>query len=121
MRLATTSYRAYRPEMGQIVVTSRGLPRWLLPESRTWPRLWLATPSSAYKDAPADEFAEQYTAQLDRAGADRIRAALADIAGSHEATRLVLACFEAKEIDCHRALFRCWWHAATGEEIEELT
>jgi len=41
-RIHTSSYRAFRPDMGTPVVTSLGLPRWR-PEAQDWPRCWLIT------------------------------------------------------------------------------
>jgi hypothetical protein len=35
--LFTASYRAFRPDWGQAVVTSRSLPRWRLEEAQEWP------------------------------------------------------------------------------------
>lgn len=117
--LLTCSYRAYRPDMGQAVVTSLGLPRWH-PEARTWPRCWLLTPTPELFREPDDEvFAAGYAARLERFGAQKIARTLEKIAREHEADRLVLLCHEADPAACHRQQFADFMLAATGELIEE--
>jgi Protein of unknown function, DUF488 len=119
--LYTVSYRAWTPGLGQLVVTSLGLPKWLLPEARTWPRCWPLTPRSSYFDAPDDEFERAYVAQLERHGPRRIAQELAAIARETGAETLLLACFEPRREECHRSLAASWWMARTGERIPEIT
>jgi hypothetical protein len=117
--LFTASYRAYRPDMGQAVVTSLGLPRWR-PEARQWPRCWLLTPTPALFREPDDEkFAEGYAARLEGFGPQKIASVLEAIARDTGAGRLVLLCHEADPARCHRSQFTSYWLAATGERIEE--
>lgn len=42
--LFTASYQAYQDDMGQALVTSRGLPHWRADEAAAWPRCWLLAP-----------------------------------------------------------------------------
>jgi hypothetical protein len=123
MQLFTASYRAWRPEHGAPVVTSLTTPKWL-PEAKSWPKLWPATPRWSYFRASNDEFNRQYLAQLERYGAEQIAARLAEIARSAFAEpieRLVLLCWETDPARCHRATFSTWWLAETGEPMTEVT
>ena len=122
MELFTASYRAWQPALGCPVRSSLTAPRWITGAS-SWPQLWPATPRWAYFDAPADEFAERYMAQLDRHGAREIARRLAEIARSgfaEPADRLVLLCYESTADQCHRGLFADWWLTTTGEKIAEV-
>ncbi|HKB31973.1 MAG TPA: DUF488 family protein [Streptosporangiaceae bacterium] len=119
-QLYTSSYRAYRPEMGQAVVTSLGLPRWH-PDAEQWPRCWLLTPSpSLFREPDADVFGRLYVERLERFGAAKIARTLGRIAHEHDAEKLVLLCHEADVNRCHRGLFAAWWLQSTGEEAREL-
>lgn len=123
MKLLTATYRTWRPGTGSPVVTSLMTPRWR-PEAAAWPRCWPITPRWRHFHTPDDEFARQYTAQLDRYGAERIAAELARIAAmAYEAPsgRLVLICWEADPARCHRRQLADWWLHRTGEPIHELT
>jgi Protein of unknown function, DUF488 len=117
-QLFASSYRTYRPGMGQAVVTSLGLPKWRLAEAQGWPRCWLITPTPALFGATDEEFDREYPARLDRFGVPKIARALERIAREHQAERLVLMCFEADPARCHRSMFAQWW-MSTGEVIEE--
>jgi hypothetical protein len=117
--LHTSSYRAFRPEMGQPLVTSLGLPRWR-PESQEWPRCWLLTPSpDLFREDDPEAFTAAYLARLDRFGVRRISGLLERIAREHGADRLVLLCHEADPMVCHRSLFAAWIES-TGEQVTEL-
>jgi hypothetical protein len=118
--LRTSSYAAWRPEFGAPVVTSLTTPKWL-PEAKTWPKLWPATPRWSYFHA--SDFDRHYIAQLERYGARQIARRLAEIARSgfaEPADRLVLMCWEVNQADCHRGVFARWWLETTGEKIEEV-
>lgn len=122
-RLHTCAYGALRPGMGLPVVASLGLPKWI-PEAATWPRLWLLTPRPAYLRAPDSQ--QQYLAQIQRYGVQRISRALEHIAREHEAEHLLIMCFEtlAPGQDaprCHRAWWAEWHFAQTGELVTEVT
>lgn len=103
--LFTASYRAYRPEHGQAVVTSLGLPKWRLPEAEPWPRCWLIAPSSALFHGPSEEFEAGYRDRLARFGPQKIARALEAIARQHEADKLCLLCHEGDWLRCHRSQF----------------
>lgn len=115
--LATCSYLAWRPGFGQPVVRSLQLPRWI-GEASSWPRCILIAPRRSY--FRADDWEDQYRAQLARYGAPRIGKALEAIAREHQAERLVLMCFEAEPERCHRGRFASSWIETTGERITEL-
>ncbi len=119
VNLYTASFRAYRPWMGQPVVTARGLPAWL-PEAEQWPRCWMLTPGSAYFDAEPDEFERQYLAQLDRHGPAKIARWMARTAREHNTDRLVLLCHEADWTRCHRMIAARWFLERAGELVGEL-
>ena len=93
MELYTGSYGAYSLSMGQAVVTSLLLPRWL-PEAASWPRCWVLTPTWQMFHAEPDVFEREYLARLDRFGAPKIGRALHAIARETGAGRLVLLCYE---------------------------
>lgn len=120
MNLCTVSYRAYRPDMGQIVVTSLGLPKWQ-PQAASWPRLNEATPRYLYLHAEPETFAHAYTDQLDRYGPDLIMRRLADIATARRASTLLLACHERDHEQCHRWLLAEWLRRNAGAEVEEVS
>lgn len=120
-RLATCSYREYRPEMGVPVRISLGRPRWWttpIPDSASIPEL---TPRGSYLNAPEPDFLEAYDAQLSRYGTGHLQARFAAIAGVH-GEPLVLLCFEnlATGDLCHRRQFAAWWYAETGQEVPEM-
>lgn len=118
-QLLTASYRAYRPEMGQAVVTSLGLPRWR-PEAASWPRCWVLTPTPQLFHAATDEeFERGYAERLERSGPQKIARTLERIARGHDAERLVLLCHEADASRCHRSQIADFMLATTGELIEE--
>jgi hypothetical protein len=122
VELFTASYSAWRPEQGAPVVTSLTTPKWL-PEAKSWPRLWPATPRWSYFRASEQEFDRQYVAQLERYGAQQIARRLAEIARTgfaEPAERLVCLCWETDRARCHRATFSRWWLAETGEPITEI-
>jgi Protein of unknown function, DUF488 len=121
VRLYTSSYRAYRSEMGQAMITSLGLPRFRLAEARQWPRCWLITPTSALFHASDEEFDREYPARLALFGPAKIAQTLEQIARDHQAETLILLCFEADAAQCHRSMFADYWLVTTGEAITEIT
>ena len=118
--LYTCSYRAYRSDMGQAVVTSLGLPKWR-PEASEWPVCHLLTPRWGYLKAEPAEFERAYIAQLGRLGVYKIGRTLERIARENEAQALILLCHESRWEDCHRLTFAEFWLTTTGELIQEIT
>lgn len=123
MRLFTSSYRTWRPELGSPVVISLLTPKWL-PESAGWPRCVELTPRWKYFKSGREQFDAEFTAQLDRYGPQHISRRLTEIARQQEADRLVLLCWEtttkALAGECHRRLFADWMLATTGEDPAEV-
>jgi hypothetical protein len=117
--LFTCSYKAFRHEMGQPVVTSLGLPKWR-PEAETWPRCWLIAPTPALFHGDGADFAAGYEARLDRFGPARIARTLEKIARQYQADSPVLLCFETLAADCHRGQFASWLLDRTGELALEV-
>jgi hypothetical protein len=121
--LFTASYRAWRPWLGQPVVTSLQVPKWI-DGAADWPQLWPACPRWSYFRSA--DFDRIYTAQLARYGPKAIAERLAEItrqAGRPD--RLVLLCWEWGGPDggrdrCHRGTFARWWLESTGEIVEEI-
>lgn len=123
VRLFTTSYAAWRPEHGAPVVTSLTTPKWL-PEAKSWPRLWPATPRWSYFHSSEQQFDLAYVSQLQRYGVQQIAKRLTQIARTgfaEPAERLCLLCWETSAARCHRGLFSSWWLAQTGELMTEIT
>lgn len=119
-QIFTCSYRAYRSDMGQAVVTSLGLPRWR-PEARQWPRCWLLTPTAELLAEDNEAFTAGYLARLERFGAQKISRTLERIAQENQAEALVLLCHESDAARCHRSIAAEWIIRTTGEAIDELT
>jgi len=120
-QLFCASYRAYRPDWGQAVVTSLGLPRWRLAEAEQWPRAWVITPTAELLGEPDPaKYAAGYRARLERFGVPKIARTLERIATDFEADRLVLLCHESDWSRCHRKLIAEFWLSVTGEMITEL-
>jgi hypothetical protein len=121
IQIVTASYRNWRPELGSPVVASLLVPKWLLPEGASWPRLWAATPRWAYWKAEPDDFDRLFLAQLETYGPERIARQLAGISkASGSPERLCLLCWEDKPEHCHRSTFAAWWLARVGEVVEEV-
>ena len=116
----TASYRAYREEMGQAVIISRGLPRWRMSEAAGWPRCWLLTPTPELLDDTDEEFAAGYVQRLERFGPQKISRTLEQLAADHDAEHLLLLCHEPDPGQCHRRQFADWWLTTTGEAITEV-
>jgi uncharacterized protein YeaO (DUF488 family) len=122
--LFTSSYRAYRPDMGQAVVTSLGLPKWM-PEAQTFPRCWLLTPTgkmfhAVRESKDTEAFAREYEQRLEAFGIPRIGRTLERIARQYDAESLVLLCHELDAERCHRLQFAQWLLARSGELVAEL-
>ncbi|ETA66382.1 hypothetical protein [Haloechinothrix halophila] len=119
VELFTCSHYRFASAMGQPVRISLMLPRWR-PEARDWPVCWTLCVRWRYFNA--DDWEQQYLAQLDRYGVAAIRSELEGIAAEHDTTQLVLLCFE-RQIDphgCHRRTFARWWWRHTRESVPEL-
>src|SRR5260370_42059594 len=120
-QLYTSSYRAYRPEMGQAVVTSLGLPRWHH-DAEQWPRCWLLPPSpSLFREPDADVFGRLYVERLERVRAAKRARTLGRIAHEHDAETLVLLRHEADGNPCHRGLFAAWGRQGPADEARALS
>jgi hypothetical protein len=117
--LATCSYAAWRPGLGQPVVISLTVPKWL-PEAKDWPRCWEITPRWSYFRASEGAFEDSYLGQVEDYGPKRIARRLGQIARETGAETLALCCWEADRERCHRALFAAHWLATTGELIQEV-
>lgn len=119
--LATCSYGAHKPAMGQGVRITLGRPH--RPDQRRWPHVALLDPGYSYFRADAATFARKYRQHLDHVGVEAIRHALIRAADDTNADRLVLCCFERRitgPADCHRRQFADWWLQLTGQRVPEL-
>jgi hypothetical protein len=117
--LFCASFRAWRPDMGQPVVISLGLPRWCA-DAKGWPVAHVLTPRWSYLKAEPAEFQRCYSEQLERFGVCKIARTLERIAVEHEAEALVLLCHERSWADCHRYQFAQFWMNRTGELVQEI-
>lgn len=127
-RLATCSYKEFRPNMGISVRISLGGPRWW----KTPPQasIWALTPRKDYlRGTTDDEYISAFLQQLATYGVETIEKQFQIIHDAFPGERLVLLCFEdlgkfaggARGGDwCHRSLFSWWWEEQTGEKIPEL-
>jgi hypothetical protein len=66
-----------------------------------------------------DDFDALYVARLEKHGAEKIAARLAEIHTEYHLP-LALLCFEPRGKRCHRRTFVAWWLEETGQEIPEL-
>jgi hypothetical protein len=120
--IRTCSYAAWRPEMGQPVRITLGLPRWPHPPGRErWPFLAEAAPAGWYFRSAPEKFARCYVAQLDRLAGD-IETKLGWLAERYPGQALFACCFERRvsEGDCHRLLLSRWLHDRLGLDVPEL-
>jgi len=122
MHIATSSYRQFRPSMGQPVAISLTRPAWH-PQAADWPGLAMLTPRWSYFRADPEQFRESYLAQLARYGVTEITGRLEEIGQEFGADRVVLICHESKEpvtaATCHRRIFAEWWLSNAGNDIPE--
>lgn len=118
--LATCSYQEFRPEMGQPVRISLGIPKFRLSWELPRACLWELAPRGHYFHDPPEEFTRKYVAQLDTYGPQKLHEIFTGLATGD---RLTLLCFERNVRsgdDCHRRLFADWWLWNTGEYVPEL-
>lgn len=119
--LATCSFYEFRPDMGQPVRISLGVPKFRLSWRLPSVRLEELTPRGWYFRAPPEVFARKFLEQLDQVGVDRLRGIFEDTLEGDGP--LVLLCFE-RDVrsgnDCHRRRFADWWQKNTGEFVPEL-
>ena len=105
---------------------SRSAPRWVkLPSERfggftSWPAVPALMPDRAYADAPDEEFARRFRAQMD----DRADDIVLELTALHELHGpLVLCCFE-KDLSepgaCHRTQAARWLEERFGISVPEL-
>jgi hypothetical protein len=119
VRLATCSWRGYRPEMGVAVRITLGRPpRWFThPHEEV--RL-LAPRPRVFKLKDDREFEAAYGQHLKAVGVERLMQRFQNLSEKHDGRRLVLLCFEASVEDCHRGQFARWWESRTGQAVPEL-
>jgi hypothetical protein len=93
-----------------------------MPQSATWPQIPELMPRWSYFRSP--DWDQQYRAQLERYGPQRLAQRIADIGRygfAEPADAIILLCWESKEpVSCHRLVFASWWMETTGELIGEL-
>jgi hypothetical protein len=123
--LVTCSYRRWAPALGQPVVISLLVPKWI-DGAQDWPRCWEITPRWSYFHASEGAFEDSYLSQVEDYGIKRIARRLGQIARETGADRLVLLCWEwagpgGGRDRCHRGLWAQWWLESTGELTEEVT
>jgi len=120
MKLYTSRY-ANRELMNPdvtVVAISRGLPKYET-AYKIAGRIWDIAPARELYGASHFEFRRAYLRQLEVAGFQRIRRALAEY---RDCGTVVLCCFEDvrnPEDWCHRRMFAEWWERHTGQKIEE--
>lgn len=117
---ATSSYSAYKADMGVAVRVSCGVPKWwdgpLEYAKEITP--WGIFGKKQYDD-PA-RFYDAYVAKLDRTKGKVVREIL-DIAGRNPDRPLVFLCYEgAGKGWCHREVLASWLEDRTGLDIVEL-
>lgn len=122
LELMTGCWSHYRPRHGVAVRISLGRPRWFENEGRDLPFVKALTPNPVWWQTDDDEeFQRRYRHQLHRWTPHRVLAELQGIAVAHDCPRLVLCCFEADPMGCHRSMFARWWLEETGGEIRDLS
>lgn len=125
VRLFTSNYQQFRPEMGVPVQASNGYPRWGLKYPLTQ-KARETYPPRPIMNLPDLQFEQKYAEHLDSIGVDRLRKVFEGIARSEGEDRLVLLCFERFDDPkkphnpCHRTSFAAWWEAQTGEKVREI-
>lgn len=111
LQLFTASWRAVwtASKAGELDVApvriSIGVPRFWLPEARSFPATEELMPRGLLGIQDRDEFEIAYIARLDEIGPDRIRDALKRV---YVGKPLVLLCFESRPEDCHRGKAARW-------------
>lgn len=122
LELWTGCWAHYRPKHGLAVRISLGKPRWFPNEGRDLPFVKALAPAPWYFDEPDDAtFERRYRHQLHGWTVDRVLGELREIAVEHDCPRLILCCWEADPVQCHRTMFSRWWLEKTGEEIPDLS
>lgn len=121
MELFTARYAEYSPTQGVAVRTSVGAPKdWRHGRLEHVRRL---TPYGLLHVTDRAEFTRLYTARLERAGAEAIRARLQGVSDAHDHRPLVLCCFEnVREpgVWCHRTTLGAWLRDRLGVEVTEV-
>jgi hypothetical protein len=121
VELFTARYADYAPVWGVAVRTSVGTPKvWRHGPLEHVRRL---TPYGLLHVTDRAEFTRLYTARLERAGAEAIRARLQGISDAHDGWPLVLCCFEdVREpgVWCHRTTLGAWLRNRLGVEVTEV-
>jgi len=122
LEIVTGCYSHYRPKHGIAVRISLGKPKWFPHGGDDLPSIRALTPAPWYWQEPDDEtFERRFRQQLHRWTVDRVLADLMATAVQLDCPRLVLCCFEADPMACHRSMFSRWWLEKTGEEILDLS
>lgn len=122
LEILTGCFSHYRPKHGIAVRISLGKPKWFPNEGRDLPFVKALAPAPWYFDEPDDDtFRRRYRHQLHRWTPQRVLAELQGIAVAADCPRLVLCCFEADPMQCHRSTWAQWWLEQTGEEVFDLS
>jgi hypothetical protein len=129
-RLATCSYKAFEPSMGNAVRITRFLPHCELPYELAGSAMVLAPTWTewglAKNDGSGERFAGAYRARMDTLGVNTIEPVLVSLRLSGT---LVLLCFESlagvppdeQQFVCYRRALASWWQQMTGDEVPELS
>jgi hypothetical protein len=125
IEVMTGCYGAAKPLLADpdtaVVRISLGKPRWYPFGGADLPYLSALAPAPWYFREPDQEVWERrYRHQMHKTTPKRVLALLTETAEQAGASRLVLCCFEANPLDCHRSMFSRWWLEQTGEEVFDL-
>lgn len=97
-----------------------------VPRSLPWARSLRATEITPYglvgakaRELTPDEWEARYLARLDRHGVAAIQHRLQEVFVTYGERPIVLLCWEAQPVDCHRGMFAHWWEEQTGQHVPE--
>jgi hypothetical protein len=108
---------ARRFDVGVPVRISIGTPKWIT-GAEHFPAVTELMPWGLMK-LTGDEFDERYVARLDRVGPDRIADRLRSI-GRDYGTTLLLTCWEADPLGCHRSTAARWLEDRLDADVPEI-
>lgn len=116
-RLFTSSYRAWRPELGVPVRTSLGAPRWMQAPLVEWRSVYPWGLLTRPRLEP-EEFTRRYRHRLHQR-TPRILAELQELREGYG--DVVLCCHEPAGAFCHRRVLAAWLEEKLGEPVEEVS
>jgi hypothetical protein len=97
-----------------------------VPRSFPWARSLRASEITPYglvgeaaKKLTPDQWEARYLGRLERHGVDRIQTRFNDVFETYGGKPLVLLCWEASPVECHRGMFARWWQEQTGQHVPE--